>query len=228
MGAREAGRDHAARGSGRVRQREVALALLLALPGAASGQEPADTAPVTTRDPIAPAPREAEPLGLEEAAALGVGAPVDLAALGLDPGDHDALVVVLTSLRCPIARLYAPSLADLAARHPRARVVVVGVAARDTLDELRAAAAKHGWPEVVHDAALLRVGALRPRRTTECFVIDRAGVLRYRGAIDDQYGQGYRRAAPRRRFLEDALRAVLRGEPVPVPATTAPGCVIQG
>ncbi|MCO5166031.1 MAG: redoxin family protein [Planctomycetes bacterium] len=138
-----------------------------------------------------------------------------------------ALVVVLTSLRCPVARLYAPGIAEVAARHPQARFLVVGVAARDAPEDLRTAAERHGWSLVTHDPdGTSWARELQAQRTTECFVIDRKGVLRYRGAIDDQYGQGYRRAEPRRRYLEDALRAVLAGDQVAVPATTAPGCAL--
>lgn len=214
-----------------------ALLLLLACATVAVAQEPpaASTAPVTTTAP-APPPREAEPLSDAQARELGVGSPVPAMKVGTLVGGfaevpalaHDgALVVVLTSLRCPIARLYAPAVAELAAAHPQARFLVVDVAERDSLDDLRAAAAKHGWDgSILVTYGVDLAHALRARRTTECFVIDRTGVLRYRGAIDDQYGQGYRRAAPRRRYLDDALRAVLADEPVAVPATFAPGCVL--
>lgn len=222
----------------------LVVAALLALAGPVTAQEvaaqdAASAAPVTTTtggDPPAPPPREAEPLGVDEARARGVGSPAPKLRFGTLDGlvvelthlaRDGALVVVLTSLRCPIARLYAPAVAELAARHPGARFLVVGVAARDTPDELRAAARQHGWTAPIQVTAAVDVAhALRAARTTECFVLDREGVLRYRGAIDDQYGQGYRRAAPRRRLLDDALTAVLAGEPVAVPATTAPGCVL--
>lgn len=195
-------------------------------------EAPAEPAPAA-----APPPVEPQPLSKDEATALGVGGLVS--AMGFDAlvphgelqdlhalAREGALVVVLTSLRCPVARLYAPGVAELAARHPQARFLVVGVAARDTPEDLRAAAGRHGWTLVTHDLHGAWVQELQAQRTTECFVIDRQGVLRYRGAIDDQYGQGYRRAEPRHRYLEDALQAVLAGEPVAVPATSAPGCVV--
>ncbi|MBM3834170.1 MAG: hypothetical protein FJ403_13055 [Verrucomicrobia bacterium] len=51
--------------------------------------------------------------------------------------------------------------------------------------------------------------------------------LIYRGAVDDQYGLGYSRPAPQSRYLRDALDAMLAHQPPQVPATTAPGCVLE-
>ena len=49
-------------------------------------------------------------------------------------------------------------------------------------------------------------------------------------ALDIQYksfGIGYQLDAPRTRYLEEAIAAVLAGADVPVAATTAPGCVLS-
>ena len=64
---------------------------------------------------------------------------------------------------------------------------------------------------------------LHPRTTTEVFLIDGSGVLRYRGAIDDQFGVDFARQAPDQRFLADAIEATLEGESPEVPSTFAPG-----
>ena len=53
---------------------------------------------------------------------------------------------------------------------------------------------------------------LEPTRSTETFVLDADGVLRYRGAIDDQYGIGYHRDEPTRTYVTDAIEAVLAGQ----------------
>jgi hypothetical protein len=44
--------------------------------------------------------------------------------------------------------------------------------------------------------------------------------------VDDQYGYSYRRAAPSRTELKDALEEVLAGNPVTTPETKVQGCVI--
>ncbi len=63
-------------------------------------------------------------------------------------------------------------------------------------------------------------------RTPEAFVLDREGVIRYAGLIDDQFGIGYAHDKPKRRFVEDALGDLLAGREVRVPATAAIGCRI--
>lgn len=225
-----------------MRARSLLVAALVVVAGC-SAPEP------TPRDEVAPhdqaAPREAAPpeaapppRAPEPIAAARMRAPhvafpdVQGRLVQLDDLYRDGpLVIVLTSLRCPISRLYAPGLADLAARHAAAgvRVLIVEIAGASR-DDLLAAAQRHAWVDpivVAQDAPPSSVGqCFLPERTTECFVVDRQGDLRYRGAIDDQYGQGYRRPAPKNRYLEDALAAVLAGQPVAVPATSAPGCAL--
>jgi mono/diheme cytochrome c family protein len=55
------------------------------------------------------------------------------------------------------------------------------------------------------------------------FVLDATGALKYRGAIDDHETS----TRVRRRYLEDALEALIGGDPVPVKNTRALGCTIH-
>jgi hypothetical protein len=67
----------------------------------------------------------------------------------------------------------------------------------------------------------------RARVTPEAAVFSSSGQLLYHGRIDDQYvdfGKFKRQAS--RHDLEDALRAVVAGKPVPVPETRAVGCFL--
>jgi hypothetical protein len=45
--------------------------------------------------------------------------------------------------------------------------------------------------------------------------------------VDDQYGLGYSRSAPKKRFVKTALEAVLAGGQPKVAATEAPGCQLD-
>ncbi len=69
--------------------------------------------------------------------------------------------------------------------------------------------------------------ALEATTTSEVFLFDRARTLRYRGAIDDQYGIGYSKPAPTKSYLADAIDGLLSSEAIAVEATTAPGCVLS-
>jgi len=63
--------------------------------------------------------------------------------------------------------------------------------------------------------------------TPQAVVVDRQGVIRYRGRIDNLYSSiGRTRPRVTEHDLRDALDAVLMGRPVPTPRTDALGCHI--
>jgi hypothetical protein len=68
--------------------------------------------------------------------------------------------------------------------------------------------------------------ALGARRTPEAIVVDAGHVIRYRGRIDDQYGYKYRRPAPNRTELKDALEDLLAGKQIATHECEVQGCVI--
>jgi thiol-disulfide isomerase/thioredoxin len=151
-------------------------------------------------DPGRADPRQA-PAVIEKAATVGVGKRFggDLVAPLL--ADVKLLVVAFTQVDCPVARLYKPTLERLEREYRAKGVRFFGVSSDDA-----------AW-----------AGLFDLRRTTETFVLDPPGMLRYRGAIDDQYGIGYQREAATRNYLTDALEALLAGKAPPVAATEAPG-----
>ncbi|MCM8541919.1 MAG: hypothetical protein NE328_16740 [Lentisphaeraceae bacterium] len=65
------------------------------------------------------------------------------------------------------------------------------------------------------------------KTTCEVFLIDGAGTLIYRGAIDDQYGIGFVKKAPENNYLADAIDSLLKKEIPKVRLTTAPGCLVE-
>jgi thiol-disulfide isomerase/thioredoxin len=149
-------------------------------------------------------PKQA-PVILDKPAEHGVGRKMKSDVLGPLLQDSKLLVVAFTAPDCPVAKLYKPKLGRLEKEYAAKGVRFLTVSSED--------------------AALTAL--FEARRTTETFVLDPAGVLRYRGAVDDQYGIGYQRDAPTRTFLVDALEALLAGKLPAVAATEAPGCVIE-
>jgi mono/diheme cytochrome c family protein len=106
--------------------------------------------------------------------------------------------------------------------------VYVGALPVDSAADLKSMATEAGWKGAVVRDADERVGAALGLRTTaEVLVLDAAGTLVYRGAVNDQYGVGYARAEARQRPLEDALTALEQGLKPLLAATTAPGCVLE-
>ncbi len=136
------------------------------------------------------------------------------------------LVVVMWSSTCPVANKYLPTLRDLSekvAKDPKSALLVVLPEAQEDAEKARAAL--EGIPaRVVVGDGIAR--ALRAKASTESFVVDAAGTLQYRGAIDDQYAIGAALPAPRSTYLNDALAAVAKGERPPVRVTYAPGCAL--
>ncbi|HEX9794994.1 MAG TPA: redoxin family protein [Planctomycetota bacterium] len=170
--------------------------------------------------------------------ALGVGDLVpDLELRGLDGSawslsalDAKAVVIAMRESSCPIAKRYGPRLARLEADYAArgVRFVFLNASANDDPAAMRADAGRFGLAgRYVADAGGALASRLGATSTTEVFVLDAARTMRYRGAVDEQYGLGFSRPEPGRAFLADALDAVLAGREPAVAATSAPGCALE-
>lgn len=88
---------------------------------------------------------------------------------------------------------------------------------------LAAAARQRGIPVVLRDANQTVAGRYGAQTTPHAFLIDRLGILRYRGAVDDvSFGQ----REPTRFYLRDAVAAVLAGHLPEVSEAHPFGCTI--
>jgi hypothetical protein len=140
-----------------------------------------------------------------------------------------ALAIAFTSPTCPLSGKLMPTLAAVEKEYASNGVsfLYVDPTASDTNEAIREMVKTHGLRgAVVHDKDLSLASGLKASTTTEVFVIDAAGTLIYRGAVDDQYGLGYAKDTPRNEWLRDALRAVTAGQRPRFTATSAPGCAI--
>jgi thiol-disulfide isomerase/thioredoxin len=143
--------------------------------------------------------------------------------------DGRVTVVAMTSTSCPLSRKYLPTLEELVTTSGAGIAwVLVNPVATDAPAEMRAAAARFGDRVIyAHDAEGLLAAAVGAVTTTDVVVLAADRTVAYHGAIDDQYGVGYSLESPRKRFLAAALAAIRAGEAPPVPATEAPGCVLD-
>ncbi len=154
------------------------------------------------------------------------GTPVSL----YDFAGKKAAVLAFIGTDCPNANVSLPRLVELArANEPRGVVfLAIYSNASETADQVARHAREHGIDflalkdpnNVVADLALAE-------RTPEVVALDGRAMIRYRGAIDDQYGQGTRKPAPTRNYLADALDAIVEGRPVGVASTSVVGCPIE-
>jgi peroxiredoxin/mono/diheme cytochrome c family protein len=144
--------------------------------------------------------------------------------------DRQLVVVVFLSVECPLAKLYAGRLANLAREWEPRRVIFLGIDAnrQDALADLGRYAQVHQIPfPLLRDADASVADLFQATRTPEAFVLDERRRIRYRGRIDDQYTVNGRRAQPSRRDLAVALAELLAGEPVGQPLTPVTGCWID-
>jgi thiol-disulfide isomerase/thioredoxin/mono/diheme cytochrome c family protein len=203
---------------------------IASVPLTAVGDAPRESASTVSDNSVRQGPRRAKP---QE---RGVGRLIgDFSFAALDGTTHKlsefqqrkAVVFAFTNTSCPLCRKFAPTLARLERLYAERNVafVYVNPTSSEPLADLTQAITTQGFSgPYVRDNEGAVARALRATHSTDVFVLDSRRTLAYRGAIDDQYGFGYSREAPREEFLVDALESVLHDRPVEVPATDAPGC----
>lgn len=93
----------------------------------------------------------------------------------------------------------------------------------ETPSALREAAETRRLPEVLHDADCRVADLFAAQTTPHVFVIDREGILRYRGSVDDVT---FRQRTPTRFFLDEVVESLLEGHLPTLTETPAYGCAI--
>jgi peroxiredoxin len=154
------------------------------------------------------------------------GAPIRLSTHAA----HHPVVLVFLGTECPLANLYAPRLGELARRLEPAgvRFLAIDPLPQDGSAELARFAKEHHLPFPIlkdPDAGVAaRCGVIR---SPQVVLLDADCRVRYRGRIDDQYEpNGKNRGTPTRHDLAEAIRELLAGEPITVPATPVFGCLL--
>ncbi|HUH13745.1 MAG TPA: redoxin domain-containing protein, partial [Longimicrobiales bacterium] len=143
--------------------------------------------------------------------------------------ENRAVVVVMRTVECPVSQRYGHRLAALEEAYAGQGVafLYLDVSPQDTEEMIHADAGKFGFagPYVADPEG--KIGTLlQAKVSTEVFVIDAAGTLRYRGAVDDQFGITFSNPVMREDWLRAALDDVLAGRPVRVSETEASGCYL--
>ena len=147
--------------------------------------------------------------------------------------DRQVVVVYFMGTECPLAKIYGPRVQAIASEFASSDVALLAVNSnvQDSLTELASYARLHGleYP-ILKDLNHKVADLFGATRTPQVFVLDRLRKIRYYGRIDAQFtfGSGVGLAQPQdqRQDLAIAVRQLLDGKPVSVPATTAKGCLI--
>jgi peroxiredoxin len=137
------------------------------------------------------------------------------------------VVFVFWSFKCPVSLVYDDRLEALQGKYGSRGVAVVAVSSGQNQNpaEIQANASnlKLTIPVLVDPDGDLaeKLGATH---TPSAFVLDSSGVLRYKGALDNNKKPGEN---GRTAYVENALESILAGTPVEAPETKPFGCSIK-
>jgi peroxiredoxin len=93
----------------------------------------------------------------------------------------------------------------------------------ESIQSVEEAAKTRGLPGVLLDAEHLVADLYQAITTPQVFVVDRDGILRYRGAVDDVK---FRHQKASRFFLQEAVESLLEGHLPALTETLSYGCAI--
>ena len=186
---------------------------------------------------IAASRRIALVLLLSSTAALGVGPSagqvrdVDGMTRDLFTPAGRANVLVFVSSDCPISNGYAPEIQRICADGRGAGVTCALVYEDVSIDTAAVRSHRDQYRYRDMPAVIDADGAIARRAkatvTPQAVVVDRAGVVKYRGRIDNQYAAlGKPRRVVTVHDLGDAIAAVIAGRPIVQAETEAVGCFI--
>jgi len=162
-----------------------------------------------------------------------VGASVsDFQVLDLQGASHafsslksDTTVVVFLATRCPVSNAYNQRMESLYKEYSAkgARFLFVNANVNEPAKEVADHAKEVGFTFPVYKDSGNVAQLFNAQVTPETFIIDRQGIIRYHGAIDDAQNE----ARIKKHSLRAALDEMLAGKPVTVAETKAFGCTVK-
>jgi len=140
--------------------------------------------------------------------------------------DHQGRIVVVNfwSAECPHSeRTDRSTMACLVQWGVEVEMLSIAANRSESIQMLEEAVHTRRLPKVLIDAEHVVADLYEAVTTPHAFVMDREGILRYRGAVDDVT---FRQRKVSRFFLEEAVEALLGGRLPELQETPAYGCAI--
>ena len=149
-----------------------------------------------------------------------------------DYADKEVLVVVFSCNHCPYVLAWEDRMIQIQADYASRSVQFIAIGANDaqkypadSFPSMKEHARQKGFNfPYLRDETQEVARFYGAERTPEFFVFDNRGVLRYHGALDDNYDDPN---GVNSRYLRDALEAVLAGDALAVVETPPVGCTIK-
>ncbi len=152
-----------------------------------------------------------------------------------DYKDAKGFIVIFTCNHCPYSVAYEDRIIELDKMFKPKGYPVIAINPNspkaypdDSFDNMKLRAKEKGFtfPYLFDDQQLIypQYGATK---TPHVYILEKTGkdnIVRYIGAIDNNYKNA---AAADKKYVEDAVNALLKGEKVPVEITKAIGCSIK-
>lgn len=150
------------------------------------------------------------------------------ASLTLSDIKEDVVVLVFLANHCPVVLNYDDRIIDLANEFKGKSVKVVGVAVssmkQDQLPGIKEHVAEKKIPYVYGYDETQAIGrAYGATNTPQFFVLDKARIIRYTGALDDNQSE----SKVTKHYVGDAVNALLSGKAIEVEETRPVGCGIN-
>jgi peroxiredoxin len=148
-----------------------------------------------------------------------------------DYADAKALALVQSCNHCPYVQAWEGRMSDLQREYGDRGFRLVAISSNDAdnypedaFDEMTRRAQARGFAfDYLYDEAQEIPSTLGASRTPEVFLFDEGRRLVYHGAIDDNRDEH----AVTRRYLRDAIEAVLAGSEPEVKETPPVGCTVK-
>ncbi len=167
--------------------------------------------------------------GVEIGSRIGSYQTVDASGKFQSLQQYSGKIVVLFfwSFKCPVSLAYADRMAEFQNKYRNRGVVLLGVAAaaNESQEEIRANAEnlKVTIP-ILMDSEGELMDRLEATHTPSVFIVDQNGLLRYRGAPDNNKMPDDKGRAS---YMNDAVDSLLDGRPINTPETQVFGCSIK-
>jgi peroxiredoxin len=145
-----------------------------------------------------------------------------------DYRDAKAVVIIFTCNHCPVAKMHEDRLIELAKKHEKdVQLVAISVSrnAADGLDKMKIRAAEKKYPfPYLYDQSQKTGRNYGATATPHFFLLDGERKIAYMGAFDDSALEPQK---AQKRYLVDALQAVMEGNEPRVKESLQRGCAIE-